>query len=97
MPDDEVSVNDVDDQYTAGADQLPVLLEDPDVRLFVVVPERRPEVEGRVEWRVGRRHRFREPPEISDVVCRAVGHALLAREFGGARDEHRDKSTPTVR
>src|SRR3989454_245039 len=73
----------------SAADQLPVLLEDPDVRLFVVVPERRPEVEGRVEWRVGRRHRFREPPEISDVVRRAVGHALLAREFGRARDEHR--------
>src|SRR2546422_707917 len=89
MPDDEVSVHDVDDQDAAGADQLPVLLEDPDVRLFVVVPERRPEVEGRVEWRVGRRHHFREPPEISDVVRRAVGHALLAREFGGAIDEHR--------
>src|SRR5438128_3252873 len=89
MPDDEVSVHDVDDQDTAGADQLPVLLEDPDVRLFVVVPERRPEVEGRVEWRVGRRHRFREPPEISDVVCRPVGYALLARGFGRAGDENR--------
>src|SRR5256712_12761847 len=89
MPDHEVPIHNVDDQDASGADQLPVLLEDPDVRLFVVIPERRPEVEGRVERRGGRRHRVREPPEISDVVRRAVGYALLAREFGRARDEHR--------
>src|SRR2546429_2119233 len=89
MPDDEVSVHDVDDQDASGADQLSVLLEDSDVRLFIVIPEGRPEVEGRVEWPFGHGDRFCEPAEVSDAIRRAIGHALLAREFGRARDEHR--------
>src|SRR5207244_2991145 len=89
MPDDKVSVHDVDDQDPSRADELPVLLEDPDIGLFVVIPERRPEVEGRVERPFGHRHRFRETPEVSDAVRRAIRHTLLAREFGRARDEHR--------
>src|SRR5437870_12508336 len=79
MPDDEVSVHDVDDQDASGADQLSVLLEDSDVRLFIVIPEGGPEVEGRVEWPFGHGDRFREPAEVSDAIRRAIGHALLAR------------------
>src|SRR5438093_7476769 len=53
MPDDEVSVHDVDDQDASGADQLSVLLEVSDVRLFVVISEGGAEVEGRVAWPCG--------------------------------------------
>src|SRR5712692_2077461 len=88
MPDDVVPVHDVDDHDPSRADELPVLLEDSDVGLFVVISERRPEVESRVERPFGHRHRFGEAPEISDAVRRAIGHTLSAREFGRARDEH---------
>src|SRR3989442_5196681 len=89
MPDNEVSVHDVDDQDASGADQLSVLLEDSDVRLFIVIPEGRPEVEGRVEWPFGHADPFCEPAKLSDAIRRAIGHARLARDFGRPRAEHR--------
>src|SRR2546426_747514 len=91
MPDDEVPVHDVDDQDASGAHELRILLEDLDVRVFVVVPEGRPEVERAVEWRGARRHALRETSQVSDVKRRSTGHALTISEFDCARDEHRRK------
>src|SRR5207245_1426058 len=89
MPDDEVPVHDVDDQDASGADELRILLEDPDVRVFVVIPEGRPEVERCVERGVSRLHALRETPEISDVKRRSTGHSFTIGEFDCPRDEDR--------
>ncbi len=89
MPDDEVPIHDVDDQDASGADELRILLEDLDVRVFVVIPEGRPEVERCVERRGACRHALRETPEIPDVKRRSTGHALTIGEFDRPRDEDR--------
>src|SRR3989442_6962809 len=91
MPDDEVPVHDVDDQDASRADEFRILLEDLDVRVFVVIPEGRPEVERGVEGRGGRRHALRETPQISDLKGRSTGQALTSGEFSRAGDEHRGK------
>ena len=87
VADDVVPVHEVDDQDSSGPDEFPVLLQDPDVRLFVVVSEGGPEVHGRIERSYGPRHALGQTSEVPDAVRRAVGHALSIREFFCAFDE----------